>query len=168
MNRLRTSLAIVLTLPLLACSKGGDETVYRDDRRDVTPISTEDKAMNAAMQRARDSLDEYRRRLTNPPPTQTDLSLKARFEVDGHVEHMWISDVEITGTGFSGKLGNEPVYIRSLALGDAVYVPATNVSDWMAIDGHRLVGGHTLRVLRDRMSPDERRAFDAQLEFVVD
>jgi uncharacterized protein YegJ (DUF2314 family) len=74
---------------------------------------------------------------------------------------MWVEDVVITTGGYRGKLGNEPLEITSLKLGQEVLVPLERVSDWMAVDDGTLVGGFTLRVLRDRMPADERAAFDA-------
>lgn len=166
----RGFLALLLAFQLVACSPADPEprTIEREGNPPVTPIPAEDAVMNIAMQRARDTLDEYRGRLTNPPPTQTYLSLKAQFEDDDYVEHMWIRDVEITETGFRGRLGNEPVNITSVAFGDVVEVPVAKVSDWMAVDDGRLVAGYTLRVLRDRMPPAQREAFDSNLDFVID
>jgi uncharacterized protein YegJ (DUF2314 family) len=172
MNATRSSLFALLCLPLLACSSGEQEPpASREADSRASPVSqvpADDDDMNRAMERARGTLDEYRRRLTNPPATHTDLSLKARFEADGHIEHMWIDAVEITTGGFRGKLGNDPVHIDTMKLGDPVEIRAGQVSDWMAIDDGRLVGGYTVRVLRERMSADERAAFDAQMEFTVD
>jgi uncharacterized protein YegJ (DUF2314 family) len=159
-----------LCLSLLSCSPtdDGNATVYREDDPPVSPFSADDEAMNRAMQRARDTLDEYRHRLANPPPTQTGLSLKAKFESGGHVEHMWVHDVEPIDGGFRGILGNTPLSIETLKEGDSVEISDSDVSDWMAIDDGRLVAGYTLRVIRDRMPADERAAFDAQMEFSID
>ena len=42
------------------------------------------------------------------------------------------------------------------------------VSDWLAIDDNKLVGGFTLRVQRERMTPGQRAKFDATMNFVIE
>jgi uncharacterized protein YegJ (DUF2314 family) len=39
------------------------------------------------------------------------------------------------------------------------------ISDWMYIEDGYLVGGYTTRVIRDRMTPKERTAYDAQAPY---
>jgi len=39
------------------------------------------------------------------------------------------------------------------------------ISDWMYIDDGYLVGGYTTRVIRDRMTPEEREAHDAEAPY---
>jgi uncharacterized protein YegJ (DUF2314 family) len=124
--------------------------------------------MNAARDKARDTIDEFRRRITSPPATQSFITLKVRFEEDEHVEHMWVSDVELVGAEFRGVVANRAVKIRSVQLGQVVTVALDQVSDWMAVDDGKLVAGYTLRVIRNRMSAKERAQFDAESEFIVE
>jgi uncharacterized protein YegJ (DUF2314 family) len=124
--------------------------------------------MAAAMAKARASLPTFEERLRKPPATQTRLSLKGRFEDDGHVEHMWIEDVEITPQGYRGRLANNPLDIRSLKLDDRVTVPRERVSDWLAVDDGKLVGGYSLRLQRARLPADKRAEFDASISFVIE
>jgi len=42
------------------------------------------------------------------------------------------------------------------------------ISDWLYLEDDLLVGGFTLRVIRDRMSPVERMQFDASVPFRVE
>jgi uncharacterized protein YegJ (DUF2314 family) len=120
------------------------------------------------MRKARDTLPEFEKRLSQPPPTQQHIGLKGRFEEDGEVEHMWINDIEVTADGYRGRLGNQPVHITSIDEGSEVLVTREKVSDWLAIDDGRLVGGFTLRVQRERMSPEQRAEFDARANFSIE
>ena len=52
--------------------------------------------------------------------------------------------------------------------GDSEEVEPSKISDWMFVDEGKLVGGYTLRVLRDSMSPAERAEFDKSVDFVVE
>ena len=53
-------------------------------------------------------------------------------------------------------------------MGQKVTVEPSKISDWMFVQNGRLVGGYTLRVLRDAMSPSERKEFDKNVPFVID
>jgi len=157
-------------LPLASCSEAdaplpkterpGQPTVYN--------IRAEDAEMSAAMLMARNSIGDFRHRLINPPPGQSYLSLKARIKAGDAVEHIWLEDVSIVGDSFRGTIGNEPVDVTTVKLGQLVTVPLDRVSDWMAIEDDRLVGGYTLRVIRNRMTPIEREEFDAKMGVTID
>lgn len=144
-----------------------DPVTERDGQPLITHHKSEDPEMAAAMEKARSTLSTFESRLKNPPATQTRISLKGRFEDDGHVEHMWIEDVEVTRRGYRGRLSNLPLDITSITLGDTVTVPKDRVSDWFAIDDGKLVGGYTLRLQRARLPPDKRAAFDQSVQFVI-
>jgi uncharacterized protein YegJ (DUF2314 family) len=47
-------------------------------------------------------------------------------------------------------------------------VVAERISDWMYVHEGRLVGGYTIRVMRDRLSPAERLRFDQGLPFKIE
>jgi uncharacterized protein YegJ (DUF2314 family) len=144
-----------------AADREAETVTERPGEPEVRNFRGDDPEMNAAMREARATLPEFEKRLKQPPPTQEYISLKGRFEEDGHVEHMWLEDVQITPQGYRGKLGNRPVYIQSIGEGSEVEVTRAKVSDWMAIDAGKLVGGYTVRVQRARMSDAERAQFDA-------
>lgn len=146
----------------------GVATTSKPDGPGVVHVGGDDPEMNKAMQRARDSIAEYIIRLQTPPPTQSYLGLKARFEEGDRVEHIWISGVQYKNKMFVGTVGNEPVDVTSVRFGDPVTVPVERVSDWMAVDSGRLVGGYTLRLLRKRMSPEERAEFDSSTGFRIE
>jgi uncharacterized protein YegJ (DUF2314 family) len=162
------SLLMLSMFALAACAKESPPLTEREGEPMVTGFKAEDEEMNAAMRKARDTLDEFEARLRKPPATQQHIGLKARFEQDGNVEHMWIDDIEITPEGYRGKLGNHPVDIKSIDVDSDVLVKRENVSDWLAIDDGKLVGGFTLRVQRERMTPEQRADFDLSADYAID
>jgi uncharacterized protein YegJ (DUF2314 family) len=155
---------------LIACSDRNNELVEtkREGEPTVYSVEAEDIEMNAAMAQARETISQFRERLTSPPATQTYLTLKVRLGSDDAVEHIWIETVELVGEKFKGVIANEPIHASTPALGQSITVSLDRVSDWMAIDSGKLVGGYTLRVLRDRMAPDQRAEFDASMGFTID
>lgn len=160
--------ALWLVLSALAGCSPESKDIAREGEPLVTAFSEEDKDMSAAMAKARDTLPEFERRLKNPPESQAHLALKARFDENGEVEHMWINDVQITDGGYRGTLGNEPVHVTSVKFEDPVMISRDRVSDWMAIDDGTLVGGFTLRVQRARMSNEQRKEFDESVGFRIE
>lgn len=42
------------------------------------------------------------------------------------------------------------------------------LSDWIIIDDGRLIGGYTIRVFRDKMSPEDRAKLDANMRALSD
>ena len=40
-----------------------------------------------------------------------------------------------------------------------------DITDWMYIEDGRLIGGYTTRLLRERMSPEERKQLDASAPY---
>jgi uncharacterized protein YegJ (DUF2314 family) len=85
-----------------------------------------------------------------------------------HVEHIWLSDLIFDGKKFHGKIGNEPLDIKKFSLGDHTEVLPSDISDWMIIEDNRLIGGYTIRVLRDNMSDNEKKEFDQKLPFIIE
>ena len=84
-------------------------------------------------------------------------------------EHIWLDDISYDGDLFTGRLSNAPLHLEDLKLGDKVSVATDDVSDWMIVDEDgRLTGGYTLRVLRNRMSPEEQEQFDKESGLVIE
>jgi uncharacterized protein YegJ (DUF2314 family) len=81
---------------------------------------------------------------------------------------MWVKDVEVTAKGYRGTLANSPLNIQSMDSGDVVLVRRDEVSDWMAVDDGKLVGGYTIRLMRDRVGAERRAEFDDSLSFVIE
>jgi uncharacterized protein YegJ (DUF2314 family) len=130
-------------------------------------IEETDPKMREAVEKARANIGDFIAMMRNPKPTISYFALKVRFEENGIIEHVWMNFVTYDGTEFEGNIANDPYALRTISFGKTVRVPVDRVSDWMVIDDGFLVGGYTLRVLRDRMSEPEKRAFDKKGGFRV-
>jgi len=159
---------IVLLLAPVACEPGADPVVQRPGEPDVVLLGGEDEEMNRAMAEARETIGEFIERLARAPEEQTTLSLKVRFEEGEIIEHIWIEPSAHENGLFAGIVANEPLDLVEIELGEPVRVPLDRVSDWLAVENGRLVGGYTLRVLRDRMSAEERDAFDRETGLIIE
>jgi uncharacterized protein YegJ (DUF2314 family) len=52
--------------------------------------------------------------------------------------------------------------------GQAVSFPLERLSDWLYVEGGKAMGVFTVRLLRTRMSDEERRAHDSYYPFSFD
>jgi uncharacterized protein YegJ (DUF2314 family) len=134
----------------------------------VTYVADDDPRMNAAIAKARSTIGDFTAALTSPGSSQSEFAVKMAFNDGAHIEHMWLSPVTVDGANFVGIVNNDPERVTNVKLGQRVTVATTEVSDWMYVDNGKLVGGETLRVLRDSLSPDERADFDKSVPFVVE
>jgi uncharacterized protein YegJ (DUF2314 family) len=159
MNRIGILVATLLVAAALGCGES--------DSGNVVHVSDTDPAMNKAMADARATVDQFADALRNPGK-RSDFSLKARFTEGSTTEHMWVNEVRVEGDVFKGKVGNDPDNLKKVRFGQSCSIPRDRVSDWMYVENGKLVGGTTLRVLRDKMSPAERKKFDASLPFTIE
>jgi uncharacterized protein YegJ (DUF2314 family) len=83
-------------------------------------------------------------------------------------EYMWLTPVNFDGNNFTGTLGNEPERVKNVKVGQKFSIAPSKISDWMYIENGKLVGGYTLRVMRDTLSPAERADFDKSVPFSID
>lgn len=148
---------------LLVVSCGGS-----DAEDNVVAVHADDTAMKAAIEKARATVGTFQEALRSPSASRSAFSLKARFEEGDVVEHMWLDDVSFDGKAFSGAVNNDPEELRNVSFGQKVTVPPGEISDWMFVENGKLVGGFTIRVMRDSLSTEEREAMDASLPFKIE
>jgi uncharacterized protein YegJ (DUF2314 family) len=94
--------------------------------------------------------------------------VKAPIKEGAVTEHIWLSDVSYDNRVFHGLVGNDPLDLKKVSLGDKVTVAPDKISDWMIIDNGRLIGGYTVRLLQSRMSPAEREQFDQSSGLIIE
>ncbi len=124
-------------------------------------------AMRRAVIEARKTVGEFIAALKHPAPGQQDFEVKKRFIQSGQVEHIWLSDVQFVGNRFQGRVDNQPRKIQGLKLGQLVLVKPNEISDWLYIDHGKLVGGYTVRVQYNELSPKEKQEFDRAADFKI-
>lgn len=157
----RIRVGALVALLLAGCSKTAP-----DDK--VTNVDADDPQMNAAIQQARSTLDQFTTALTSPKPSQSTFSIKLPFKDGESVEHMWLAPVSYDGQVFRGTVNNDPAQVKNVKIGQEVTAAPAEISDWMFVDDGKLVGGYTLRVLRNAMPANERAEFDESMPFTID
>ncbi len=75
---------------------------------------------------------------------------------------MWFDHVKIQGAQISGTLANEPDLAR-MKFGTPITISLGSLEDWLYVKDNRLRGTFSIRVPRGRMTPEERKKFNAEL-----
>jgi uncharacterized protein YegJ (DUF2314 family) len=134
----------------------------------VTFIEDDDPQMKAAIEKARATLPEFVRALKAPRPSQTGFSIKTPISDGKITEHMWLNPVTFDGTKYHGTVNNQPDKVKGVRLGSKRSIEPQQVTDWMYLEEKRLVGGFTIRVVRNKLAPKEREDFDRNAPFVLE
>ena len=164
----RVGVVAVMMLALCGCGKK-PPTGAKDMRPDkVTYVADDDPRMNAAIEKDRATVDTFIAALKAPKASQSAFSIKMAFTEGVNTEHMWLTPVTYDGTNFQGTINNEAAKVKNVKMGQKVSAAPSKISDWMYIDNRKLVGGYTLRVLRDALTPAERTDFDRSVPFVIE
>ena len=165
MSQARSLLVLIACLIALAVGAGCDKdetkgTVLKREGEPDYVRGTHDATMKRAIQKALATHKTFIAALQNPKPSHRGFAVKKPFLTpDGGQEHIWIGNLKWDGTQFRGTINNEPVDTKTVTLGQTVTVQPHELSDWMYIDGKKLVGGYTVRVIHFQSSAEEQRKF---------
>lgn len=168
---MRFAVLLVCLTCLNSCGRSkSDSVVKREGNPDYFRVGGEsEEKMNEAIAQSRQEIGTFIDALANPKSSYTHLSVKKPFPYqDGNAtahEHIWLTEVSFRDGKFYGRVGNDPVDVKDLKLGDEVELAKEEASDWMIIDDGFLIGGYTILALRDAMPPDEQKEFDEQFPY---
>jgi uncharacterized protein YegJ (DUF2314 family) len=134
--------------------------VRRPTADKVVLVPADDPEMQAAIEKARQTLPEFIKAFQTQDKKERHFLVKAPFEENGIVEHMWVADLTIRRDSFDGVLADEPESIKGKKFKQPVTVKQDLISDWMIVEDGTAKGAYTIKVLRNRMSPKERADLD--------
>jgi uncharacterized protein YegJ (DUF2314 family) len=130
-------------------------------------VPRNDPDMEDAYQEARRTIARFIQLLKEPTPTQSYSALKIRISGQDQDEYIWISGTTYDGLMFTGIVSGSDLPLP-LKPGDKCRIRADGIYDWMIVDNGKLVGGYTIRVMRSKMTIENRERFDASLWFAVE
>lgn len=83
-------------------------------------------------------------------PDKSDFIIKFHFLEEGvaHCEHMWVQPEEIDESTVTGRLLNQPRWLRRVREGDLVTMKVEDMSDWGMIQGDTAAGFFTEKRVR--------------------
>lgn len=134
----------------------------REGEPDIYHLVSDDKEMNDAIIKAKSTFDDFLEIFENRKSNGYYYSIKMAFETEAEIEHIWLVDLKEKKKKLYGRIGNVPEYATHLVLNEEVEIDENWISDWFYIKDGKLVGGYTIRLIRNRMSVEEREQFDYQ------
>jgi uncharacterized protein YegJ (DUF2314 family) len=124
----------------------------------ITDVSSENKAVNAAIEKAQSTLPVFFKRLEKPERGDSGFLVKIKFakaKGDGGNEYIWAKDIVRAGDTVSATIDNDPRDIPNLVTGQRVTVSISDVSDWLYSRDGKYRGAYTVRALVPFMTPDQ-------------
>ncbi|PTY04787.1 hypothetical protein DB347_18970 [Opitutaceae bacterium EW11] len=109
----------------------------------VVALDGDDPLLCAAVEEARRRWPEFVEKFSRRHPEQH-FSIKAPITRSGHTEHIWIEVTSLSAECIRGRLGNCPIDLPGLKLGDPVSVASDSVEDWLYVLSTRPVGGFSI------------------------
>jgi uncharacterized protein YegJ (DUF2314 family) len=134
-----------------------------------SPTSSEtDSELDAAIEQARDSLDDFIAKINTPHADRTFVAVKVRLTPPGESpQDIWVDEVTYIDGIFRGNIGDDIPALR-LEAGEKISIDQEDIVDWMIVEDGKLVGGYTIRLAVKRMSPEEREQFLETLDYTIE
>lgn len=150
-----------------ACQQG-EQKEKTTTEPPVVEVLTEDSAMNVAIMQAVQTLDTFNHALNSRNPNYDYFALKVLFPTSNGSEHLWVSDIVLANGKYKGVVNNVPEQTKDVDIGDTVLIDNNRISDWMFVEAGKLHGGYTVRLLRNRMTEEEKNAFDRENGLIME
>lgn len=142
--------------------------ILRKNYPDVYNLTSENERMNWSMEKARLTIHYFKECIENPKKEQEHFSLKARIEDNGKTEHIWLTEPTFDKkNNFFGIVANVPIYVKNVSLHQKIGLSMEFISDWMILENGRLIGGYTIRAIREGLRTDQLIDFDRSVGGMV-
>lgn len=146
-----------------------DNLVVEKNRLSIHYTQQEDEQMNWAIEKARLTLWYFEEHLKKPSPGQDYFSIKVIVKDQDQIEHLWLTTPNFDEEGnLYGKVGNEPIHVKNIRLGQQIGIGRALISDWMIVEQGMLLGGYTIRAIRDALTEIEKQSFDESIGIAID
>lgn len=115
--------------------------------------------MEAAFQQARDTLDSFIEKISTSHPNRTLIAVKVRFVLpDGSIQDLWVDRISYRDGSFRGTMGDDIPSLK-LSIDDKITIKRIHIVDWMIVEDGKLIGGYTIRLAFQRMTPEQKERF---------
>ena len=157
---------LIILFTIASCKK--TDKIEREDEPTIYNVEQQDTEMNKAIAEAKKTVPEFYNALESGNPDYDAFGIKMRFNTsDSGGEHIWINGLFKKDGEYFGVVDNLPEFTKEVEQGDTIKIDKNQLSDWMYLDKNKLKGGYTIRLLRDRMSEEERTEFDKTSGMIV-
>lgn len=131
-------------------------------RAQVIDYRSSDDAMNAAMGKARGTLPVFDEAFRAKSAERYSVKVAIPASGGGN-EHIWMDVTGIEGGDYRGRIANKPVRIPKMQRGDSYRAKADKISDWAYVQGGKMHGHYTTRVMLKDLPPEQAREFEGRM-----
>ena len=161
MKKLAVILALAFSSQLsIASSSGEDKIVW---------VAEDDPNMNAAITKARSSLDGFLKRFRSKPINIETYKLKVMLSDNNGVEHFWITPFsELGDNKFEGIVANDPQIVTSVKVFQKIEFSKDQITDWGYEENGKQIGSFTVCALFTQMPEQQVKFYKENHGFVCD
>ncbi len=158
---------LFLIIIISSCGNSTTNKVERSGEPIVYQTTEDDTEMNEAIHKAKETFGQFLDALKSDNPDYGFFSVKTQFVSIKGNEHIWLTNLFLMDKNYYGIVDNLPLSTTEVQLGDTIPIDKENISDWIYFDKDEMQGGYTVRLLRTRMNPEERKLFDEEIRLEV-
>lgn len=126
--------------------------------------------MVASIEMAKKTFAEFKKAIKSENPNFKNFTLKKAYESAKGDEYLWIRSVVFYAekNKYAGIVAHAPLYTNKVKLDEIVEVDENEIADWMYFQDNVVKGGYTLRLLRSRMTDEDKRSFDKESGYIFE
>jgi uncharacterized protein YegJ (DUF2314 family) len=162
---MKKTFILIILFAFISCKKS--DKIERENQPTIYNVENQDAEMNNVIIEAKQTLPEFYKALENKNANQDAFAIKMHFTVNNDREHIWVNGLFKRDGEYFGVVDNLPELTKEVKQGDTIKIDSSRVSDWMYLDNGELKGGYTIKLLRKRMSEEERAEFDKTSGMVI-
>ena len=162
---MKKTFILIILFAVISCKKS--DKIERENQPTIYNVENQDAEMNNVIIEAKQTLPEFYKAQENKNANQDGFAIKMHFKVNNDREHIWVNGLFKRDGEYFGVVDNLPELTKEVKQGDTIKIDSSRVSDWMYLDNGELKGGYTIKVLRMRMSEEERAEFDKTSGMII-
>jgi uncharacterized protein YegJ (DUF2314 family) len=153
---------LLCTILLFSCEKPADMPevtimqVYQDDM-EIARIAED----------ARSTLPVFFRYLTREGAGNDHCYVKYPLMADDDsgisMEQIWLTGIRFKNGRYFGVLASVPRYLSGMKRGDTVIFDMDAITDWMYVQGEKIIGGESIKYLLEKIPEEQRNDRDREL-----
>lgn len=169
---------IVMLFALVAFTACDNKNIAKDAYKGLDKQEKEAALLDSITLEARRTFDDFKLALQMKDSTMTNFIVKQEYIVDENgrtrQEHLWIRDVYQDGEVLKGIVDNQPQITKEVKLNDTIVIDDQKISDWMFYKVEptdsiaRVIGGYSVKYMRNQLSDAEKVEFDKQYKAKFD
>ena len=164
MHRVHRAFMLAICLFIFSCSS---TPMQIPTQSPATQLDL-DVEMEAAFQQARDTLDSFIQKIGTPQANRTLVAVKVRFVLpDDSTQDLWVDRIAYSDGSFQGTMGDDIPTLK-LSIDDKITISRKDIVDWMIVEDGKLIGGYTIRLAFQRMTPEQKERFLETVHYSIE